>query len=345
MTSAPYQPLSPEERELAQRLAQLGAPGGPPASLDAQILSAAHAALAGKPSRPSRRQRWPLALGAVATLVLAVGVAWQLRPRPDAEQAYSEAPAATTRATRGSGPSAAEELPAAEVPAAAAAQEADTAQVMEAPPPPPPPPPAPAEVTPVEQPKPEASADNPAVEAEEAEAFPQEPRRRAAPAATKAAPAPPAPAPPRADIVFDQPAPIDAPAPSTPAASAPATGVDASAAGSARMQREAAGEAKQARQARQESDALDQIVVTGTRIDGPDEEHDDARDNAGYSDQEIDDQPPATADSPLVQKAWLQRIRELIANGKQDEARNSLAEFKRRYPRYALPADLQELLP
>lgn len=333
MTSAPYQPLSPEERELAQRLAQLGAPGGPPASLDAQILSAAHAALADKSSRPSRRQRrWPLALGAVATLVLAVGVAWQLRPRPNAEQAYSEAPVAT-RTTHDSGPSAAEELPTADLSATVAAPEVDAAQVKEAPPPPSPAPVVPAQKA---EPKPPAPVDNPAVEAEAAEAFPREPERRTTPSAAAAAPAPPAPPPPRADIVFDQPAPIDA-----QAATAPATGANA-ATGSARVRREAASEAKQARQ---ESDALDQIVVTGTRIDGPDEEHDDARDNAGYSDQEIDDQPPATADSPLVQKAWLQRIRELIANGKQDEARNSLTEFKRRYPRYALPQDLQELLP
>lgn len=337
MTSASHEPLSQEERELAQRLAQLGAPGGPPASLDARILSAAHAALAGKSPRPSRRpRRWPMALGAVATLALAVGVAWQLRPRPDAEQAYSEAPVAAERAMRDSGPSAAEELPAADLSATVAAPEADAAQVMEAPPPPPSP--APVVAARKVEPKAPAPADDPAVEAEEAEAFPQEPERRAAPAPA-VAPAPPAPPPPRADIVFDQPAPVDAQAPA-----AAASGANA-ATGSARVQREATGEAKQARQARQESGALDQIVVTGTRIDGPDEEREDARDNAGYSDQEIDDQPPATADSPLVQKAWLQRIRELIADGKQDEASNSLAEFKRRYPRYALPEDLQELLP
>lgn len=69
------------------------------------------------------------------------------------------------------------------------------------------------------------------------------------------------------------------------------------------------------------------------------------RDSEGYADQALDDEPPATADSPAVQRAWLERIRELVAQGEREEARASLAEFKRRYPRYALPDDLADLLP
>ena len=58
---------------------------------------------------------------------------------------------------------------------------------------------------------------------------------------------------------------------------------------------------------------------------------------------ELDEEPPATADSPLVQDAWLQRIHELLASGDTEAARNSLAEFRRRYPAYALPEDLRHL--
>lgn len=69
-------PLSAEERELAARLARLDASAGPSAALDARILGAARAAVA----RPTRRARWPQAVGAAAVLVAAVGLAWQLRP-------------------------------------------------------------------------------------------------------------------------------------------------------------------------------------------------------------------------------------------------------------------------
>jgi hypothetical protein len=55
----------------------------------------------------------------------------------------------------------------------------------------------------------------------------------------------------------------------------------------------------------------------------------------------LDEEPPATADSPQVRDAWLQRIRELLSAGETEAARNSLAEFRRRYPKYALPEDLQ----
>ena len=53
--------------------------------------------------------------------------------------------------------------------------------------------------------------------------------------------------------------------------------------------------------------------------------------------------PPATADSPQVRDAWLQRIRELAKAGRIDEARTSLREFRHRYPGYALPDDLRAL--
>jgi hypothetical protein len=49
--------------------------------------------------------------------------------------------------------------------------------------------------------------------------------------------------------------------------------------------------------------------------------------------------------SPQARDAWLARIRELVAGGHVDAARDSLQEFKRRYPAYPLPADLRALAP
>jgi hypothetical protein len=320
MTGARHEPLTQEERELAERLARLGASGEPPAALDARILAAAHGAVAARPRK--RGPRWPLALGAVATLALAIGIAWQLRPSQEQAQIYSEAPAAA-RAIGGSGPSAAEELP---VAAAVAPQTAPTTA--------PPEPATEAAPLPADVAQPQASSQAPgqakAVAEKERDAFPASERSQA-----RVAPAPPPP-PDAQDIVFDAAEPVDVPPVQAPApAPSPvdATENAATAGATASARRESAPEAKTAAD---EETALDQITVTGTRVE---------RDAAGFEDQAIDDQPPATADSPAVQRAWLQQIRELVAGGEVDAARESLAEFKRRYPHYALPDDLAEFAP
>lgn len=67
----------------------------------------------------------------------------------------------------------------------------------------------------------------------------------------------------------------------------------------------------------------------------------DEADDPGAPDTEV---PPATVASPQVRGAWLARIRELVAAGREDEARASLAEFQRRYPAFAVPQDLRPLL-
>ena len=64
---------------------------------------------------------------------------------------------------------------------------------------------------------------------------------------------------------------------------------------------------------------------------------------AARSDEPLDDIPPATADSPAVRDAWMQRIRALIDSGDRVRARASLHEFVRRYPTYPLPEDLHAL--
>lgn len=58
-----------------------------------------------------------------------------------------------------------------------------------------------------------------------------------------------------------------------------------------------------------------------------------------------EDVPPATVDSPDVREAWLRRIAELVRQGRGEEARESLAEFRRRYPGATLPPELRSLEP
>lgn len=401
MTRVPHEPLTPEERELADRLARLGAPGGPSSALDARILAAAHDAVAGDGARRARRTRWPVAMGVAATLVLAIGIAWQLRPAQDTARTYSEAPVAAPAAS--APPSEAAKLPAAGVvadevapmpvpppevaaetvpraPEDATGTEARTAfrrqadQAMresaaaedrrddEAPEPAArhardqadaasrapasgqraPEERASAERTPDEsaaevpvrgQPvsKPPSSNEAaPQVQTKQAAAV-REGRARSDAVRTEAAtlsapPPPPAPAAPPAEMVFDVPAPATAPA----SATAPAAAAQAPVAGSAAKRTTSA----------PRSDATAPVrIETAAAARGLE------RDNAGFTDQVLDEQPPATADSPQVQRAWLQRIRELLADGDTEGARASLAEFKRRYPRYALPDDLREFAP
>ena len=50
-------------------------------------------------------------------------------------------------------------------------------------------------------------------------------------------------------------------------------------------------------------------------------------------------------DAPAARDAWLRRIGELQLQGKVDEARASLAEFRRRYPDAVLPPELRKLEP
>ncbi len=88
-------PFTPEERDLASLL-----PGRrdatPSPDADAAIIAAARASLqneaqphlsaqerpAGGPRRHRRRARWPTLLGLAASVVVAVGLAWHLRPDP-----------------------------------------------------------------------------------------------------------------------------------------------------------------------------------------------------------------------------------------------------------------------
>lgn len=364
--------LTPEERALADRLSR-GAPRGEPsAALDARILAAAREAAAAPaaPARTSARrhapQRWPLAMGVAATLALAVGIAWQLRPGQDAAMVYSTDTAATPAAT--------EEQSAAADKAVAQPMQAET--VDHAPP---------SQSRTTEQAKPIAAAGTSETADAAAGTAPGSTSAAAKRAATADRPAPP---PEPSPIVFDQVAPMDTPAPAPmpapPAIVAPAAAPAASAwpgtdkakappsaeprpdtaIGTAAATQSKQVEYKQAppqplparerdksqgtaasgvanqpatprvqthKQVDAESRSLDRIEVTGSRIER-------------FGDQPIDDQPPASADSPQVRDAWLQRIRDLVSAGKLDAARDSLREYQRRYPRATLPDDLRALL-
>lgn len=327
MNRTDREPLTPEERLLADRLAGDGSAASPSAALDAAILGAARNASGAAPAQTraatahrtvsSRRRRWPLAAGMAASVALAVGIAWQLRPVPDSEmRAASEMPAAA--------------------PAAATAPAAEVLRSREVTPPPPvesaplpaqaatdvPAPAAPAadEAPPAASTRHEtvatessdsassaaAAAANMQAPVERSTAFGAEmypaaapPPPPAIPASAPAVPAPP-PAPP------SPPAPVQAPAESAARRAAPAAPAPAA-----------------ARQTRAESQAL----VLESIDDAPD-----------------DGDPPASADAPEVRAAWLARVRELLDAGRIGEAKASLAEFHRRHPQAELPPDLRALL-
>jgi hypothetical protein len=285
----PHAPLDDAERALAARLARLGPHGAPDAALDARILAAAAEALARDEAhaRPARTRRWPWLLGIAASLVLAIGLAWRLRPPPAPSGtplpvhppraqtiAAPDADASHTPAGEAAARSSATPRPARNTAAAGAVPATPSALT---------PPPAP----PMASPSPQATTPEAAVQAmpTPADAFPAPPPPPPPPAAERGAPAVKA---------------LAAPAPPAPAA----------------LAREAAGN----------TDAQD--ATAG----------DDTQGLPGSRD--AGDEPPATADQPAVQAAWLARIRHLRETGHAAAARDSLAEFRRRYPDVSLPADL-----
>lgn len=330
--------------------------------LDARILAAAHAAdnapraAAAAPAHRSPRRGarpWPVAFGAAATLVIVGGLAWQLRPVDELQVDYSEAPRAASGPSADAAPRPA--LPTAHAvsqPIVEAAPGAAAESVASA-----------ATVPPVQS----APADT--------ASFAQIPVATGQPRAFASSP-PPAEEPP---VVFDEPSPMDTPsapaelrrmappAPPAPpppapprsvsggAAARPATGLE----DTARMQRAKASETaarrapatqvasgpdtQPARQADAaaavDASALDRVEVDDTRAG-----HDENADPEYAGDQPLDDQPPASVDSPQVRQAWLQRVRQLIAEGRTDAARDSLREYQRRYPQAVLPPDLRALL-
>lgn len=315
------EPLTPEERELAQRLSRLGPSAGPPSTVDARILAAAHDAVVAAHPRVAGRgtRRWPVALGVAASMALAVGIAWRLRPLPEPPPVRAESAAASVETTAA---------------AAAAAPTAAAPSTVIAP-----------------APGPATDADSPALQ-KALRSAPAATPRDAAKAQPKRESAPPAPAETeavsdaaRAADVAAPPPPPAPPAPQPLSAAAEAASADATATGAAAASDE-------------ESKRLsDTIEVSGTvqgtqSVAAPRAASAQApvapqREPQSFEDIEIvgvddsGDEPPAYANSPQVREAWLKRIRELIAESHHQQARDSLDEFQRRYPDQALPDDLQ----
>jgi len=301
--------LDAEERTLAALLPRPHGRAEPGPELDARILAAARAATQPAKPRPTpqRRRSWSGPTAVAASLMLAVGLAWQLRP-----------PAALP-------------APAAEAASAAAGAESDALMVRAIEPAPD------AAAAPTAEPHPRATLPAPSE--------PRPPARiaNAAAAADKpefvAAPPPP-PAPPAPVIVEESPAVAAAmpapqmappPAPASARMAAPAMAKSQQADAFARERTSAAGNAASQEDAARAADAgtLDTVTIQHPREADAEEPEEDV--------------PPATADSPQVRDAWLRRIGELLKQGKSEDAKASLGEFRRRYPDAAIPPELRKL--
>ncbi len=297
---SPDERLDAEERALAALLPRPHGRNEPGAGIDARILAAAQAAVAPNPApaskRPAVRQRrWILPTSVAATVALAAGLSWQLRP-----PAMRTAPAPATASA-----------PAAEADGTMSVRMIER-QVM-APPPPPPPliaaPPTRGVAPPSPPPAVAATPTKPARET--LDHFDDE-----ATGALAAEPASPQPAEQTTEAA-------NAHAP------AMAKSVQAGAVSRERVSA-AANAAEQAQDAAQRAATDATTLDTVTVVD------------AGEPEEDV---PPATADSPEVRDAWLRRIGELLKQGKGDEAKASLAEFRRRYPDATLPPELRKLEP
>ncbi len=310
---ADREPLTPEERDLAQRLARLGPSAGPPSSVDARILAAAHDAVASRPRpKPGNARRWPVALGVAASLALAVGIAWRLRPLPEPPQMREVAADAAAMTVKGPAPAPEyEAFPSAE--ALSEKTEQAAAAVKES-----------------------RDAAKNAAPRREAVPAPEEPpvivdegRATAVPAmAPAAAPPPPSPPAPVADAAASAGADLSAAeATVLSAEQSRARTAEQESADTAQRAKSAASRAQQAAgsaELRREPQSFEDIPIVDA----------DSASDAG-------DEPPAYANSPEVREAWLRRVRELIAEGNLQQAHDSLHEFQRRYPDQPLPEDLQ----
>lgn len=329
-----HDPLTPEERALANALAPASEPGPSPAT-DALVLAAARGAAAGTdtdagrarhpaPAAPLRRdgrrrqrRHWPATLGLAASVALAVGVAWQLRepPQPLAgEVALDVGPA---------------QIPPARQPVAADAAAPPVLQERGAGTPS-------AESEPVPAPRPARAA--PATASPDSLRARDEAPRAAARSATAAVrPAPGVP-PARASVQeaaapaapASVPEPPPPPSPPAPAAVAPPPAPPAPAAPAA----------PPAPPAPAASQAQMQVLEDTAPQADP------------YAPSPMADttakalaQDPRDVATGADARQWLQRIREQHESGDQEGARASLARFVRSHPGHPVPEDLQPLLP
>jgi len=339
---AQSEPLTPDERAWAERLALAGPHAGPSPALDAKILAAAHAAIAQRPHHRASPRRWPTLVGAAASLVIVVGLAWQLQPLLRSRPSLNEGPVAAAPVPRSEGSLSADVLAAANPVAKRAVDNPPPAPTVATTPhkptsPPPavipmaPAPPAPAQrptafgddaIPPYADYAAKAAARQAASQAAANDASARAStgvRRERATVATPqpfpaarddtetgaAMPAPPPPAAPAVSSARRAFAPThDAPVAATGASSSPS-------------------ETQAAAAAERDNSTLDRIEVSGSRITLAD--------------------LPVRDDARLEPAAWLQRIRDRRDADDLDGARESLALFRKNHPRIRLPDDLARL--
>lgn len=370
--SMPHEPLTPEERALAQSLSRLGPHGGPSPELDARILGAARAAVEDAPARigqvPTSRRRWPVGMGVAASVLLAAGIAWQLRPThemPVASEVPMEAEPSFSVAAEDADVAAADA--AAPIPAdispppAVAADEAL--------------PPMQARISPPPSAGSTATSPGPARQNAEAAAR-QAPAPKRSPLALSPAPPSPPAAPAPEAVLQALPADVDRHSDSPPATAASDT------AARERMQYRAATQQEQeqrvlydearrdAASKTEETLSLDRISVTGSRMR--------ARDRPIRAQEAVSAPPPANAPPPppppaasvgsvqpsaarnalrrtdlqvpvdadtrLPPEEWLDRIRLRRDLGDNANALRSLQLFVQEHPFQRVPDDLRPLL-
>jgi resuscitation-promoting factor RpfA len=371
------EPLSPEERALAERLVRLDAHREPTTAVDAAILAAARTAVGGKAVATVAAATQPLAepasIEVKATEAGITGsteakvVPLQPSPRPGRKPmarlplglslAASLVLAAGIgwRLADGGGSESAGQAVAVSMKAdeetavyadAAAAAEEPTQAVMLDPdmnriPPPPPPPPL--------EPQPSMRRE---VAMAPPDATPQAAMAKAA-------------APVHDGFAMDEAVAHEAEADTTaPVAGASATSAfpaDADARGNAAAKSAATGGSSEGLMGRSRhasesakddrADGRDKVEVVGSRVarqaapaaPPPPAVSAPVPVPAAAADQPFDDQPPVSADSPQFRQAWLQRIRKQFAEGQAEAGRKSLQEFRRRYPDMELPEDLKKI--
>jgi hypothetical protein len=351
------EPLSPEERDLAERIARLGGAREPAPALDATILAAARAAVAtdtkpaltaaaspeaGGPAaadpkvtsiRPRRTvPRWPWGMGLAASVVLAAGIGWKLQGDGEGSSAEKSA----------------------EFPAAVYRDEATEAVMIERPDAPTPPPP------PLE-------AETDATTRRFAEA-PAEVAAKAAPVRGSDAFVANAP-------MADAMASSEAPMPAAPMAQAQEPEISVNreskgivdlsgtraprseiasdrAVGAAEYTRTPLDQRREQVRANRAAAATEMPAppppapAAGSPRDRARSATSELRTTTGEADKlsdAYDDRPPVSADSAEFRQAWLQRIRAQVARGESAAAAENLQEFRRRYPDVELPEDLRKL--
>lgn len=340
MKTKPDNTLTAEERELAQLSRRLGPQAEPSPALDARILGAAHAAVNKAAARkPKPTPRWPVAIGLAASVVFAVGIAWQLRPLQQAAT-VTEAPVAYSRTAPTAAASADSKLITEQtgqtaedsVNADSVSAEAVVAE-------------APAAVAPAPSP--------PALEAGPVRAVPSRPPTRPVPQASpppaapvarestdqrngaRAAAPPPPPAPPMVSAVAAEAAPdlvADAPA-DAHAGQQAATAQEALRSANAaakqstpRDQTKASASASASAERETENRALQRVEVSGSRL------------------KRTDLQVPVAEDAHLAVQEWLERVRTRYGLGDAGAARQSLLLFVKDHPGEPIPGDLEPLL-